>query len=68
MKSIILSSELVCIQIKFLKSKEGAAMVQMGDGMAVERAMYNLNGVELFGKKLNLTYVCVRSFNHTKFL
>ncbi|XP_053403977.1 heterogeneous nuclear ribonucleoprotein L-like isoform X2 [Mercenaria mercenaria] len=43
------------IRIKFLKSKEGAAMVQMGDGLAVERAMYNLNGVELFGKKLNLT-------------
>ncbi|XP_060598674.1 heterogeneous nuclear ribonucleoprotein L-like [Ruditapes philippinarum] len=43
------------LRIKFLKSKEGAAMVQMGDGMAVERAMYNLNGVELFGKKLNLT-------------
>lgn len=30
-------------------------MVQMGDGRSVERAMYNLNGVELFDKKLNVT-------------
>lgn len=33
------------LQIKFLKSKEGTAMVQMGDGVAVERCVQNLNNV-----------------------
>ncbi|XP_018331840.1 heterogeneous nuclear ribonucleoprotein L [Agrilus planipennis] len=32
-------------RIKFLKSKEGTAMVQMGDGVAVERCVQNLNNV-----------------------
>lgn len=32
-------------QIKFLKSKEGTAMVQLGDGVAVERCVQNLNNV-----------------------
>ncbi|KAJ8940572.1 hypothetical protein NQ318_012971 [Aromia moschata] len=31
--------------IKFLKSKEGTAMVQMGDSVAVERCVQNLNNV-----------------------
>ncbi|CAH1099009.1 unnamed protein product [Psylliodes chrysocephalus] len=32
-------------RIKFLKSKEGTAMVQMGDSVAVERCVQNLNNV-----------------------
>ncbi|KAF5285535.1 hypothetical protein FQA39_LY16600 [Lamprigera yunnana] len=32
-------------RIKFLKSKEGTAMVQLGDGVAVERCVQNLNNV-----------------------
>ncbi|KAL4237682.1 hypothetical protein ACF0H5_002396 [Mactra antiquata] len=43
------------MRVKFLKTKEGSAMVQMGDGIAVERAMYNYNGVSCFGRKLSLT-------------
>ena len=30
------------VRIKFLKTKEGCAMVQMGDGLAVERVVSNL--------------------------
>lgn len=36
---------LLFFQIKFLKSKEGTAMVQMGDSVAVERCVQNLNNV-----------------------
>jgi heterogeneous nuclear ribonucleoprotein L len=35
----------ILFQIKFLKSKEGTAMVQMGDSVAVERCVQNLNNV-----------------------
>ena len=41
-------------KVKFLKSKEGSAMVQMGDAMAVDRCMQNLNYVTLFGNKITL--------------
>ena len=41
-------------QIKFLKSKEGSAMVQMGDNASCDRAMKNLNGSFIFGNKLML--------------
>lgn len=34
-------------QIKFLKSKEGTAMVLMGDGLAVDRCVQNLNNVSV---------------------
>ncbi|XP_065160499.1 heterogeneous nuclear ribonucleoprotein L isoform X2 [Atheta coriaria] len=34
-------------RIKFLKSKEGTAMVQMGDGVAVERCVQYLNNVNV---------------------
>ncbi len=44
-------------QIKFLKSKEGSAMAQMGDYAACERAVNNLNGAYAFGNKLVLGYV-----------
>ncbi|KAF4519160.1 hypothetical protein B566_EDAN008223 [Ephemera danica] len=44
------------VRIKFLKTKEGCAMIQMGDGLAVERAVQNLNNVQLAGAKLQLGY------------
>lgn len=40
------------IKIKFLKSKEGSAMVQMGDGASIERMMHLLHNQPLFGKTL----------------
>ncbi|XP_033729127.1 heterogeneous nuclear ribonucleoprotein L-like isoform X1 [Pecten maximus] len=42
------------VRIKFLKSKEGAAMVQLGDSMAVDRALQNLNNTFFFGNKMQL--------------
>ena len=42
------------LQIKFLKSKEGCAMIQMGDPLSVERAVSNLNGSVFFDSKLQL--------------
>uniref|UniRef100_UPI00358FB6CB heterogeneous nuclear ribonucleoprotein L-like isoform X2 n=1 Tax=Myxine glutinosa TaxID=7769 RepID=UPI00358FB6CB len=41
-------------KIKFLKSKPGAAMIQMADAAAVDRAVTHLNTAQLFDKKLNL--------------
>lgn len=43
---------LVCLygnvaRIKFLKTKEGTAMVQMGDSVAVERCVQNLNNIPI---------------------
>nr|XP_061797224.1 heterogeneous nuclear ribonucleoprotein L-like isoform X2 [Nerophis lumbriciformis] len=43
-------------RVKFMKSKPGAAMVEMGDCYAVDRAINHLNNNFLFGQKLN---VCV---------
>ncbi|XP_061104135.1 heterogeneous nuclear ribonucleoprotein L isoform X1 [Conger conger] len=43
-------------RVKFMKSKPGAAMVEMGDCYAVDRAITHLNNSFLFGQKLN---VCV---------
>ncbi|CAL4121206.1 unnamed protein product [Meganyctiphanes norvegica] len=42
------------IKIKFLKTKEGCAMVEMGDGLAVERAIANLNNQTFFDSKMTL--------------
>ncbi|XP_071041710.1 heterogeneous nuclear ribonucleoprotein L isoform X2 [Parasteatoda tepidariorum] len=44
------------VRIKFLKSKEGCAMIQMGDITAVERAVNNLNGSYFYECKLQLGY------------
>jgi len=44
------------VRIKFLKTKEGCAMVQLGDALAVERAIGNLNNNMFFGSKLQLGY------------
>uniref|UniRef100_A0A3Q2Y607 Heterogeneous nuclear ribonucleoprotein L2 n=1 Tax=Hippocampus comes TaxID=109280 RepID=A0A3Q2Y607_HIPCM len=43
-------------RVKFMKSKPGAAMVEMGDCYAVDRAITHLNSNFLFAQKLN---VCV---------
>ena len=48
------------VQIKFLKSKEGAAMVQLGDGISVERAIQNLHNCFFFGSELRLRYVGIQ--------
>nr|CAD7568577.1 unnamed protein product [Timema californicum] len=44
------------VQIKFLRTKEGCAMVQMGDSLSVERCLQNLNDVPLFDSTLQLGY------------
>ncbi|XP_061828279.1 heterogeneous nuclear ribonucleoprotein L-like [Nerophis lumbriciformis] len=43
-------------RVKFMKSKPGAAMVEMSDCYGVDRAITHLNNNFLFGQKLN---VCV---------
>uniref|UniRef100_A0A3Q4GN99 Heteroous nuclear ribonucleoprotein L like n=1 Tax=Neolamprologus brichardi TaxID=32507 RepID=A0A3Q4GN99_NEOBR len=47
---------LLCLQVKFMKSIPGTALVEMGDEYAVDRAVTHLNGIKVFGKKFN---VCV---------
>ena len=42
------------VQVKFLRSKEGSAMVQMGDPGSVERVMKNLNNVFFNESKMQL--------------
>jgi len=44
------------VRIKFLKTKEGCAMVQMGDALAVERGVSNLNNTTFFGSKMQLGF------------
>lgn len=44
------------VRIKFLKSKEGCAMVQLGDGVAVERCISNLNNASFFNGKMQLKF------------
>lgn len=44
------------VRVKFLKSKEGSAMVQLGDNASCERAMKNLNNSFFFGNKMQLGY------------
>jgi len=41
-------------KVKFLKTKEGSAMVQMGDAASVDRAIFYLNGLEFFNTKMNV--------------
>merc|ERR1711864_53124 len=41
-------------KIFFMKTKSGCAMVEMGDWEAAQRLCSNLQGVELFGNKLQL--------------
>ena len=44
------------VRVKFLKTKEGCAMVQMGDSLAVERAVTNLNNISFFDSKMQLGF------------
>lgn len=44
------------IRIKFLKTKEGCAMIQMGDSVSVERCIQHLKNVPLFGGNLQLGF------------
>lgn len=44
-------------QIKFLKTKEGTAMVQMGDRSSVERCVQNLNNVTVNDHTMTFAYV-----------
>lgn len=44
------------VRVKFLKSKEGCAMIQMGDSGSVENSIRHLNNVIFFGKKMQLGY------------
>uniref|UniRef100_A0A8C5KN72 Heterogeneous nuclear ribonucleoprotein L n=1 Tax=Jaculus jaculus TaxID=51337 RepID=A0A8C5KN72_JACJA len=41
-------------KVKFMKSKPGAAMVEMADGYAVDRAITHLNNNFMFGQKMNI--------------
>jgi len=45
------------LQIKFLKTKEGTAMVQMGDSVAVERCVQHLNNIPVgTGGKIQIAF------------
>jgi len=44
------------VRIKFLKSKEGGAMVQMGDAAACDRVIQYLNNTTAFGSKFQITF------------
>ena len=44
------------VRVKFLKTKEGCAMVQMGDSLAVERVVSNLNNNSFFESKMQLGF------------
>jgi len=42
------------LKIKFLKNKEGTAMIQMSDSASCERVMQNVNNISMFGSKINV--------------
>lgn len=46
------------VRIKFLKTKEGTAMVQMGDAIAVERSIQHLNNIPIGndGSKIQIAF------------
>ena len=44
------------VRIKFLKTIEGGAMVQMGDSLAAERVVSYLNNTSFFGTKMQLGF------------
>lgn len=44
------------LRVKFLKSKDGVAMVQMSDHAGCERAITHLNGCLLMGCKVQISY------------
>ncbi|KAK2170731.1 hypothetical protein LSH36_1g24020 [Paralvinella palmiformis] len=44
------------VRIKFLKTKEGSAMIQMGDSVSCDRAIKNLHNQVFFDSKLQLSF------------
>lgn len=44
------------VRVKFLRSKEGCAMVQMGELSAVDRCVTTLNSLPFFGCEMQLSY------------
>uniref|UniRef100_A0A6M2DU66 Putative polypyrimidine tract-binding protein n=1 Tax=Xenopsylla cheopis TaxID=163159 RepID=A0A6M2DU66_XENCH len=44
------------MRVKFLKSKEGTAMVQMSDAVSVERCIMHLNNVQVGDNKLQVAF------------
>ena len=44
------------VRVKFLWTKKGCAMVQMGDALAVRRVVLNLNNTPFFGSKMHLGF------------
>ncbi|XP_072023987.1 heterogeneous nuclear ribonucleoprotein L-like isoform X2 [Amphiura filiformis] len=44
------------MKIKYLKSKPGCAMAEMGDALAVERAVTNLSNIDFFDKTIQLGF------------
>lgn len=46
----------VPLQVKFMKSVPGTALVEMGDEYAVDRAITHLNSIKVFSKRLNVWY------------
>lgn len=42
------------VQVKFMKSVPGTALVEMGDEYAVDRAITHLNSIKVFSKRLNV--------------
>ena len=50
----VASGIVVVFQVKFLRSKEGSAMIQMGDNVSCDRAIKMLNGAVFYGSKMQL--------------
>ncbi|XP_075212823.1 heterogeneous nuclear ribonucleoprotein L isoform X2 [Lycorma delicatula] len=44
------------VRVKFLKTKEGCAMIQMGDSLAVERCVSYLNNKTVLGSRIQLGF------------
>jgi len=50
-------------KVKFLRKKEGTAMVQMNDVYSADRAVDNLNGISAFGQRLKVAISKQTSLN-----
>lgn len=44
------------IRVKFLRSKPGCAMVQMGDGASVDRAVHNVHNTVMFDQTVQVSF------------
>jgi len=54
------------LRIKFLKSKEGCVMVQMGDSHSVERAISSLNKLQIYDGEIQLSFSKQQFLNDIK--